>query len=455
MTNPHPTTATDIDIRRSADQVITQFRQGHDAEAMRLLAQARSNERPVVQEALDRYVSAGARPQLDQLNASGALQGADDQAALQRLRQASQPPRMPEYSQVANQPNELVGLTEAQKYDIYASMVETRGNQHARDALGTQDSVLLGLRRETSTIASMDDNGQRGTGVYDDQIAVLRKDADGGRHWFLADRASTEPTAQYDQHARPAPGRENTPYADVTWRRAEGEDVNGDRVADLGRMAEGTIEMSSTIHTNPRAAGTNRAFRPSTEQLTAPRDADLVQRDTNGDGLFNQDDTNGVQDLNRTFKIHSGSRTNTDSAGCQTIHPSDFSSFIDAAEANPGQTRWQYVLTSTAEPPAPLQEQGREQAPPQQQAPAAAPAGGERHGMNQPGPFNDTAADHYLAAAMSGDSDAMDRLALNYAQSNEGQRMAQMGDDLLAQHQAMDRQVAQQQQHAPQEHLRQ
>ncbi len=86
MTNPHPTTATDIDIRSSADQVIAQFRQGYHAEAMRLLEQARSDGRPVVQEALDRYVSAGARPQVDQLNTSGALQGGPDQAALQRLR---------------------------------------------------------------------------------------------------------------------------------------------------------------------------------------------------------------------------------------------------------------------------------------------------------------------------------------------------------------------------------
>ncbi len=213
---------------------------------------------------------------------------------------------MPEYSQVADQPNELVGLTEAQKYDVYASMVETRGNQNARDALGTQDSVLLGLRKETSTLASMDSNGQRGTGVYDDQIAVLRKDANGGRHWYMADRASTEPTAQYDRHA---------------------------------------------------------------------------------------------------------------------------------------------------EPPAQQQEQGRAQEPRQQQAPAGA-AAAERHGMNQPGPFNDAHADQYLAAAMSGNSDALDRLAVNFAQSNEGQRMAQMGDDLLARQQAMDRQVAQPQ-HAPQEHARQ
>src|SRR5690606_4517239 len=73
----------------------------------------------------------------------------------------------------------------------------------------------------------------------------------------------------------------------------------------------------------------------------------MVQRDTNADGYFTAVDPHGAQDLNPTFKIHSGSRNNTDSAGCQTIHPDDYRAFIDAAQSNPRQTRWQYVLTST------------------------------------------------------------------------------------------------------------
>lgn len=56
MTNPHPVTPTDIDIRAAADRVIAQLQQGRHAEALRLLERERAEERPVVQEALDRYV---------------------------------------------------------------------------------------------------------------------------------------------------------------------------------------------------------------------------------------------------------------------------------------------------------------------------------------------------------------------------------------------------------------
>lgn len=60
MTNPHIADKTDIDIRASADRVIKGLQQGRQAEALRLLEQERQGERPVVQEALDRYVAAGA-----------------------------------------------------------------------------------------------------------------------------------------------------------------------------------------------------------------------------------------------------------------------------------------------------------------------------------------------------------------------------------------------------------
>lgn len=153
---------------------------------------------------------------------------------LERLQQAVQPPRIPEYNgREVNEPNELVGLTSAQKFDVYASIVETRGNQAASDALRNEESVLLGLRKETSTLASMGERESRGTGVYDDQIVVLRKQANGERHVFIADRASTEPSAQYDERAEPGPDRVGTPYANVAWRRSEGEDVNRDGLSDM------------------------------------------------------------------------------------------------------------------------------------------------------------------------------------------------------------------------------
>lgn len=443
MTNPHPTTPTNIDIRATADRVIEQLQRGQHAEALQFLERERTDERPVIQEALDRYVVMGTRTELDQLHHSGALQAVPElTSALERLQQAAQPPRMPDYNgRDANAPNELVGLTDAQKYDIYASIVETRGNQAARDALRDEESVLLGLRRETSTVASMDDLGQRGTGVYDDHIVVLRRDANGERHCFIADRASTEPTAQYDERARPGPDREDTPYSDVTWRRPQGADVNGDGTRDLGRMAEGTIEMLRTTHP---ARGNPRDFslRPTPEQVTAPRNADLVQRDTNADGWFTQNDVNGVQALNDSFKIHSGSRNNTDSAGCQTIHPGDYDQFIGAARANPQQTRWQYVLTSTEGGVFHNVEQGQEHDQPRQPGPLLEGNGPaeDRQGMLQPGPFNDPVADRYFAAVMAGDSDLADRLATEFAQSPEGQQFARMGDELLAQQQAQEQQ---------------
>src|SRR5690606_30073237 len=201
--------------------------------------------------------------------------------------QAWQKPRMPQYS--VDESHELSELSAAQKFDVHASIVEMRGNEAARSALRNGDVVLLGLRQETSTIASMDQSGTRGTGVYDDHIVVLRKDADGERQWHIAGRASTEPTAQYDEHARPGPARDSI-YANVRWRRSEGFDANGDGVVDLGRLVEGTIEMVRSDHPNPASARTNVAFRPSPEQLGVHSRVGLIERDTNADGQFDEND---------------------------------------------------------------------------------------------------------------------------------------------------------------------
>ncbi len=78
----------------------------------------------------------------------------------------------------------------------------------------------------------------------------------------------------------------------------------------------------------------------------------------------------------------------------------------------------------------------------------------DRQGMNQPqpGPFNDPMADRYFAAVMAGDSDLADRFAIEFAQSREGQQMAQLGDRLLAQQQAVEQEQVQERQmvrHAP------
>jgi hypothetical protein len=103
--------------------------------------------------------------------------------------------------------------------------------------------------------------------------------------------------------------------------------------------------MRATTH--PRNGHPDEfALRPSQDAITAG--AGRVERDSNGDGWFDARDTQGVQDLNDTFKIHRGSRSNTDSAGCQTIGGGEYDDFVSTVRGTPGQNRWQYVLTSVA-----------------------------------------------------------------------------------------------------------
>ncbi len=314
------TSSTKIDIRASADQVIAHFKQGRHTEALQLLEKQRGTERPAVQEALDRYVAAGAKTELDAFRKQGA---AEFSATLERLQQATKEPRMPSYSDTNTNANELIGLTDTQKFDIYASIVETRGNSAARNDLQNGKSVILGLRQENSSYEN------KGKGVYNDQIIVLRKSANGERNLYISERANTEPSAQYSAH-NPNRGR-----------KIQGQDANRDGIKDPGRLAEGTFEMARAIH----GKDNHFSLRPSPEQLA--RNEKLIERDTNGDGWFNLKDANRSQILDRTFKIHKGSRDNTDSAGCQTIHRDEYDAFIKAVQANSKQDRWQYVLTST------------------------------------------------------------------------------------------------------------
>jgi len=287
MTNPHPEAPTDIDIRASADLVIAHMRQGHHVAAIRILETARANERPVVQEALDRYVASGAGIEIDRVGAAGLL-ATEDLPVLRRLQSATAAPRLPAHGGTDGEADEFIGLTTAQTYDVYASIAEVRGEQAAKDALRLDHhSVLLGLRRENPTWASGDGLGRAGTGVYDDRIVVLTRSSEGQRSVFVAGRASTEPTAQYSHHAgsdgrrpfsgpgagdetrvlAPSPGYE----AVARPRKIEGEDVDGDTMRDLGRLAVGTVEMMIAEHRNPRSAGTSDAFRPSGEFIVSGR----------------------------------------------------------------------------------------------------------------------------------------------------------------------------------------
>lgn len=92
MTNPYRTDVTDIDIRVAADRVIAQMRQGQPDRALQLLEIERAGERRGVQEALDRYVSVGAREQIDEIHQSDRLRSPELVPVLERLRRAGQPP---------------------------------------------------------------------------------------------------------------------------------------------------------------------------------------------------------------------------------------------------------------------------------------------------------------------------------------------------------------------------
>ncbi|MCW1976710.1 XVIPCD domain-containing protein [Xanthomonas campestris] len=372
----------EFNIKERADEVVVLFNANRPADAVALLEQHRQGQPEVVRESMDRYVGSQAERGI----ASGAEgpQTPSVAAGLQRLQGIpTTPPRFPAEA-------EMAVLSDRQKYDVYASIAQARGNTAADQSLATPGQrVILGLRQENSTLDAMVDSAhptQRaadnpatardesrgGSGVYNDRLVVLWKDADGTPHVVESNRANTEPTAQYDHHAgntgaRPLGegGRENRRFdpspgfESITRpRKIEGDDVNADGVRDLGRLHDGTIEMQRAQHPNPLLAGTlDDALRPSQAAVTAGRE--MVQRDSNADGWFDQTDVNGTQDLNDTFKIHRGSRGSTDSAGCQTIHADDYDAFMDAVQGNPAQTRWQYVLTSTT--PGPVREQQQDQ----------------------------------------------------------------------------------------------
>jgi type IV secretion system effector X-Tfes-like protein len=406
---------TEFSIKQSADSVARLINEGRTTEAVELLELQRRDKPLVVQEALDRYVASGASERLEALRQTGESVAADLSSiapALARLRSGFSAPRFPESQEIDALPSE------AQRYDVYVSIVATRGDLTARDALARGDRVILGLRQENSTLASLDNPRTQedesrtlsGKGVYDDGLVVLWRDAAGNGSFERFDHANTEPTAQYDHHAGsngrrtfsdggreehrvdPSPGFESVRAP----RKIEGEDVDGDGIRDLGRLAEGTVEMQETTHPNPGTGRREFSLRPTDEAIAPGRNAGRVERDTNADGWFTNADINGRQELNNSFKIHRGSWNSTDSAGCQTIRGEDYTRFTEVVRGNPQQTRWQYVLTSTTpgmlrnlnqerNPEDDRREQGQQQRPHHQQPRQEHPRGHDENAPAMPG----------------------------------------------------------------------
>jgi hypothetical protein len=314
--------------QEAAQEVANLFRQGRQGEAVALLNNQKQGQPAVVQQALDRMVSADLRYSISSqpLQADQGLFAtpAEIGSAIRQINETTTPPEMPDTSTLSDQ----------QKFDVYASIVQLQGNQAANDDLANGNSVILGLRAETSTLAN------NGRGVYDDRIAVFSRDANGSVHVEEFNQVSTEPSAQYDANLANRPGNR--------FRRAEGVDVTGDGIRDQGRLAsQQTIQMFETTHNNPTSAGgSDFALRPT--QLAVNQGQGGVERYTAGNGYVDSSNPAAIDDLNNTFKIHSGSRTNTDSAGCTTVHPNDYVRFENSIRTNPGQATWNYVLTEVS-----------------------------------------------------------------------------------------------------------
>ncbi|OYT69948.1 MAG: hypothetical protein CFK52_12530 [Chloracidobacterium sp. CP2_5A] len=211
------------------------------------------------------------------------------------------------------------GLTNAQKFALYANYIERHGSAQAKADLAAGRTVILGLRVATNTRA----NG--GQGVYDDRIVTLRR-LPNGQHQVTELRGNTEPGSQYEDG-----------WSGRT-RRPMGVDSDRDGRRDLGRLVDGTHEyMRANVGPNfgPTQPDGNNILMPTTSRP--------VVRDTNHDGVFDERDRNRNSFEGRTMYFHRGGTTNAYSAGCQTMPQSEFNRFWDSLG---NQQRFQYVLVT-------------------------------------------------------------------------------------------------------------
>lgn len=219
------------------------------------------------------------------------------------------------------------------EFDFYASLVWQYGSREARDVLKQRGMVLVGLRKQSSTLAN------RGLGSYDDHIVVLNGVGRLGTARVF--KAATEPGAQYSQRAAPgrAGGRVDARYAAVQFSKADGMDINRDGIKDAGRLLAGTYQYFEKTGGHVGA----RAFQV--------RQTQVVERDTDGDGRFTTDDPDRIDKKGAatTMYIHQGGADDdtgkgTWSAGCQTIPKTIYPKFLQTV----GQPRkgFYYVLVN-------------------------------------------------------------------------------------------------------------
>jgi hypothetical protein len=190
-------------------------------------------------------------------------------------------------------------MTEAQKYDHLKALAEQNGG---RFDTATNQRNIISLRNQTNTKA----NG--GKGVYDDKTYVAWTDSS-GRKRVSEYNSNTEPSSQYT-------GR-------------QGVDANGDGRRDLGRLPQGFYEY--------RVERGHSQFG----NVLRPTRATNAERDTNHDGLFND---NRFASAGQTMLFHKGGNNNTGSAGCQTMRPADFDRFWRDVTGGGNTSRIGYTL---------------------------------------------------------------------------------------------------------------
>ena len=255
-------------------------------------------------------------------------------------------------------------MSEAEKFDLYAAYIHQFGSTGAKQHLLEGKRCLLGLRIATTTLA------EQGKGKYDDRMVVVWRSAPApepkkpgapklpespgaiGAKAALAaahidltvknarefNNFSTDPTAVYDSHFK---NRTKENKAKTAWFSANGSkvDADGDGVYDTGRLGAGCYEMIPAMH--GETGKEYKAFRPSPETVKAHQGKGSIERDINGDGIFEAHESR--TDLDRSFKIHQGGKNSTGSAGCQIIRSDDYPLFLKTARRDHQQTWW-YTL---------------------------------------------------------------------------------------------------------------
>ncbi|MFC4291484.1 LysM domain-containing protein [Sphingorhabdus arenilitoris] len=184
----------------------------------------------------------------------------------------------------------------------FAAVINSRGDAQARSDLAAGNKVVVAIRTPTST------NANGGAGRYDDRMAVVWRDGQ-GNYQMREFNGNTDPSGRYD-------GR-------------YGRDMNGDGRRELGQLVTGNYRYE-------RQAGTfvgNRFFRATESQSAI--------RDVNHDGRFDSQDRVDRSGVGTSMLFHQGGNNITGSAGCQTLKPSDYNSFLQLLGS---QRNFSYVL---------------------------------------------------------------------------------------------------------------